>query len=148
AQMVANFEHGGAAINQICKSVGASLTVIPLKLDAPTADFTKDAAMEEAEFIEAVATGYDAVPPDADLICLGEMGIGNSTSAAGLAAALFEGDRAACHGLRRRRGVGRRRALGRTRDRARRRGPRAEMCHHRCRPRTPPDPSRRPAPRQ
>src|SRR4029079_1014156 len=99
AQMVANFEHGGAAINQICKSVGASLTVIPLKLDAPTADFTKDAAMEEAEFIEAVATGYDPVPPDADLICLGEMGIGNSTSAAALAATLFGVDAARRAGL-------------------------------------------------
>jgi nicotinate-nucleotide--dimethylbenzimidazole phosphoribosyltransferase len=35
AQMVANFEAGGAAINQICKSVGASLRVIPLNLDSP-----------------------------------------------------------------------------------------------------------------
>ena len=43
AQMVANFERGGAAINQICKSVGASLRVIPLKLDAPTGDFTERA---------------------------------------------------------------------------------------------------------
>src|SRR5215471_2227862 len=37
AQMVANFERGGAAINQICKSVGAALRVIPLELDTPTA---------------------------------------------------------------------------------------------------------------
>src|SRR4029079_16642390 len=62
AQMVANFERGGAAINQICKSVGATLRVIPVKLDAPTADFTQSEAMTEAEFAEAVATGYDAVP--------------------------------------------------------------------------------------
>ena len=62
AQMVANFERGGAAINQICKSVGAKLRVIPLKLDAPTGDFTEKQAMSEAEFIEAVAAGYDAVP--------------------------------------------------------------------------------------
>jgi len=44
-QMVANFERGGAAINQICKSVGASLRVIPLNLGAPTADFTEREAM-------------------------------------------------------------------------------------------------------
>ena len=62
AQMVANFEAGGAAINQICKSVGAHLRVIPLKLDAPTGDFTEKQAMTEAEFMEAVAVGYDAVP--------------------------------------------------------------------------------------
>jgi nicotinate-nucleotide--dimethylbenzimidazole phosphoribosyltransferase len=91
AQMVANFERGGAAINQICETVGATLRVIPLKLDAPTADFTQGEAMTEAEFTEAVATGHDAVPPHADLICLGEMGIGNTTVASALAAALLGG---------------------------------------------------------
>jgi nicotinate-nucleotide--dimethylbenzimidazole phosphoribosyltransferase len=91
AQMVANFEAGGAAINQICKSVGASLRVIPLNLDAPTGDFTEDQAMTEAGFIEAVAAGYDAVPASADLVCLGEMGIGNTTAASALAAALLGG---------------------------------------------------------
>lgn len=91
AQMVANFEAGGAAINQICKSVGAGLRVIPLKLDAPTGDFTEKQAMTEAEFVEAVAAGYDAVPASADLICLGEMGIGNTTAASALAAALLGG---------------------------------------------------------
>jgi nicotinate-nucleotide--dimethylbenzimidazole phosphoribosyltransferase len=91
AQMVANFERGGAAINQICSSVGATLSVIPLQLDAPTADFTETQAMAERDFIDAVATGFDAVPPSADLICLGEMGIGNTTSASALAAALLGG---------------------------------------------------------
>ena len=91
AQMVANFERGGAAINQICKSVGASLRVIPLNLDAPTGDFTEKQAMSEAEFIEAVAAGYDAVPGSADLLCLGEMGIGNTTAASALAASLLGG---------------------------------------------------------
>jgi nicotinate-nucleotide--dimethylbenzimidazole phosphoribosyltransferase len=91
AQMVANFERGGAAINQICKSVGATLRVIPLNLDAPTADFTEREAMTEAEFVEAVAAGYDAVPARADLVCLGEMGIGNTTAASALAAALLGG---------------------------------------------------------
>ena len=91
AQMVANFERGGAAINQICKSVGAKLRVIPLKLDAPTGDFTEKQAMSDAEFIEAVAAGYDAVPGSADLLCLGEMGIGNTTAASALAASLLGG---------------------------------------------------------
>src|ERR1700760_1421551 len=69
--------HGGAAINQLAKLAGASLRVVPLALDRPTADFTEAPAMTEVEFLDAVATGYDAVPRDADLICLGEMGIGN-----------------------------------------------------------------------
>ena len=33
AQMVANFEAGGAAINQLCDVLGAELTVVPLDLD-------------------------------------------------------------------------------------------------------------------
>jgi len=47
AQMVANFAHGGAAINQLAKVAGASLRVVPLALDRPTADFTEAPAMTE-----------------------------------------------------------------------------------------------------
>jgi nicotinate-nucleotide--dimethylbenzimidazole phosphoribosyltransferase len=92
AQMVANFSAGGAAINQLANAVSAKLRVIPLDLDKPTADFTREPAMDEASFLAAVAAGYRAVRPDADLICLGEMGIGNTTAAAAVAAALFGGD--------------------------------------------------------
>ncbi len=90
-QMVANFSAGGAAINQLARTAGASLRVVPLSLDAPTADFTEGPALGEEEFIAAVRTGYEAVSPQADLICLGEMGIGNTTAAAAIAAALFGG---------------------------------------------------------
>ena len=89
--MVANFAAGGAAINQLARTAGASLRVIPLSLEQPTADFTTQPAMDEAAFLAAVATGYDAVSPEADLVCLGEMGIGNTTAAAAMAAALFGG---------------------------------------------------------
>jgi nicotinate-nucleotide--dimethylbenzimidazole phosphoribosyltransferase len=91
AQMVANFERGGAAINQLCANVGARLRVVPLALETPTADLTAAPAMSEAEFTAAITTGFDAVPPKADLLCLGEMGIGNTTAAAALAAALCGG---------------------------------------------------------
>jgi hypothetical protein len=91
AQMVANFAAGGAAINQLARAAGASLRVIALVLDTPTADFTLAPAMDEPAFLAAVTEGYEAVSADADLICLGEMGIGNTTSAAALAAALFGG---------------------------------------------------------
>lgn len=91
AQMVANFAAGGAAINQISRAVGASLRVIPLDLERPTADFTLEPAMSEVEFLAAVAAGGEAVAADCDLLCLGEMGIGNTTAAAALAAALFGG---------------------------------------------------------
>jgi len=91
AQMVANFASGGAAINQLARAGGAELRVIPLSLDAPTADFTQQPALSEQEFLAAVTTGYAAVSPNCDLLCLGEMGIGNTTAAAAIAAALFGG---------------------------------------------------------
>jgi nicotinate-nucleotide--dimethylbenzimidazole phosphoribosyltransferase len=91
AQMVANFSAGGAAINQLAGAAGAALRVIPLSLDKPTADFTERPALGEREFLDAVATGHAAVTPDCDLVCLGEMGIGNTTAASAIAAALFGG---------------------------------------------------------
>lgn len=91
AQMVANFSAGGAAINQLARTVGANLRVVPLALDEPTADFTQAPAMSEDAFLAAVATGYNTVASGTDLVCLGEMGIGNTTAAAALAAALFGG---------------------------------------------------------
>lgn len=90
-QMVANFEAGGAAINQLARAFGAEMSVHPLALDRPTADFTKGPALTEAELIAALDTGWQAVDPQADLFIAGEMGIGNTTSAAAIAAALFGG---------------------------------------------------------
>ena len=92
AQMIANFAAGGAAINQLARQAGAALRVIPLSIDEPTADFTQGPAMDEDAFLAAIAAGMAAVGPDADLVCLGEMGIANTTAAAALAAALFGGD--------------------------------------------------------
>jgi len=93
-QMVANFEHGGAAINQLSKAFGATMNVHALDLETPTADFTQSPAMSEAEVVAALRTGWDAVNPAADLVVTGEMGIGNTTSAAALAAACLGGDAA------------------------------------------------------
>ena len=91
AQMVANFAAGGAAINQLARIAGAELDVIPLDLDHPTGDFTQVPAMDDRAFLAAVSAGYDAVTKDIDLVCLGEMGIGNTTAAAAISAALFGG---------------------------------------------------------
>ena len=90
-QMVANFAAGGAAINQLAAFAGARLDVIPLELDRPTQDFTQSPAMDEAEFLAAVSAGHDALASGIDLLCLGEMGIGNTTAGAAIAAALFGG---------------------------------------------------------
>jgi nicotinate-nucleotide--dimethylbenzimidazole phosphoribosyltransferase len=94
-QMVANFRAGGAAVNQLSRVGGATMAVHALDLDRPTADFTQGPAMTEAETCAALATGWNAVDPAADLLAVGEMGIGNTTVAAALAAALFGGGGAA-----------------------------------------------------
>ncbi|WP_408887916.1 nicotinate-nucleotide--dimethylbenzimidazole phosphoribosyltransferase [Novacetimonas maltaceti] len=91
AQMVANFEAGGAAINQIARIGQAELRVVPLMDLRPTADFTHAPAMTEAAFLDAVTTGMNAVGEETDLLCLGEMGIGNTTAASAVAAGLFGG---------------------------------------------------------
>ncbi|MBM3605624.1 MAG: nicotinate-nucleotide--dimethylbenzimidazole phosphoribosyltransferase [Alphaproteobacteria bacterium] len=91
AAMVQNFQAGGAAINQLCRVAGADLRVVPLDLDRPTADFTQGPALDPAEVREAMTKGADAVDPTADALILGEMGIGNSTVSAALAAATLGG---------------------------------------------------------
>jgi nicotinate-nucleotide--dimethylbenzimidazole phosphoribosyltransferase len=94
AQMVANFEAGGAAVNQLCAAFGASLTVEALDLDTPTADMTEAPAMDEAACVAALRTGMASVADGSDVLCLGEMGIGNTTSAAAICNALFGGEAA------------------------------------------------------
>ncbi len=91
AQMVANFVNGGAAVNQLTRTFDADLRVYELALEQPTEDFTQAPAMTDAECARAMAFGMMAVETGIDVMCLGEMGIGNSTSAAALCTALFGG---------------------------------------------------------
>jgi nicotinate-nucleotide--dimethylbenzimidazole phosphoribosyltransferase len=91
AQMVENFAAGGAAVNQLCETFGVELKVRALDLHSPSRDFTLEAALLEAEFVQAFQSGLDEAVTGIDLLCLGEMGIGNTTAAAALAHALFGG---------------------------------------------------------
>ncbi|MEH6831541.1 MAG: nicotinate-nucleotide--dimethylbenzimidazole phosphoribosyltransferase [Sulfitobacter sp.] len=93
-QMVLNFQHGGAAINQLARAAGAQLDVHALDLDRPTDDFTQGPAMSERDVVAALTAGWSAVRADTDLLVVGEMGIGNTTPAAALAAALLGGEAA------------------------------------------------------
>jgi nicotinate-nucleotide--dimethylbenzimidazole phosphoribosyltransferase len=90
-QMVQNFEHGGAAINQMCEAMGVGLCVESLDLDHPTQDFTQGPAMSDAECAEAIAFGMNVIDAASDVVCLGEMGIGNTTSASAICLALYGG---------------------------------------------------------
>ena len=90
-QMVENFAAGGAAINQICIANDIGLKVFDLALEHPTADFTEGPALEEKACAATMAFGMEAVAGGTDLLCIGEMGISNTTCAAAIYAALFGG---------------------------------------------------------
>jgi nicotinate-nucleotide--dimethylbenzimidazole phosphoribosyltransferase len=115
AQMVANFVAGGAAINVLAAAVGASVTVVDVGVALPiprvrrdpgrggrlvrarirngTADMTHGPAMSRADTLEAVAIGLRVVSDlgrrgGVDVLGVGEMGIGNTTAASAIVAAL------------------------------------------------------------
>jgi nicotinate-nucleotide--dimethylbenzimidazole phosphoribosyltransferase len=91
-QMVANFSHGGAAINALSNAFGLKLSVLPLSLDTPTGDISVTDAMSVGETLDALNAGVRSVNPDADVLVVGEMGIGNTTIAAALCAASLGGN--------------------------------------------------------
>jgi nicotinate-nucleotide--dimethylbenzimidazole phosphoribosyltransferase len=110
AQMVANFAAGGAAISVLAQQLEAAFEVVHLgtvgevspaphivsRVIAPmSADFSQAPAMSHAQLQQALDAGFEAVeracsgsPPD--LLVLGEMGIGNTSAATALAAALLQ----------------------------------------------------------
>lgn len=82
-QMVANFRSGGAAINVLCRHAGIEPIVVDMGVGKPTRNFTREPAMTRAEAEQALHTGFD-LANSADILGAGEMGIGNTTSAAAL----------------------------------------------------------------
>ncbi|HZY68308.1 MAG TPA: nicotinate-nucleotide--dimethylbenzimidazole phosphoribosyltransferase [Devosia sp.] len=91
AQMVANFTDGGAAISQICALHELNLRVFELALELPTGDITLGAAMDDRMCAATIAYGMEAIAGRPDCLALGEMGIGNTTVAAAIFAALYGG---------------------------------------------------------
>jgi nicotinate-nucleotide--dimethylbenzimidazole phosphoribosyltransferase len=90
-QMVANFTAGGAAISQICSLNEFNLRVFELALELPTGDITQTAAMDDKMCAATIAYGMEAIAGKPDALAIGEMGIGNTTVAAALYAALYGG---------------------------------------------------------
>lgn len=115
-QMIYNFCSGGAAVSVLAAQQGFGFevwnmgTASPLaniedsaampmsnplvdrQIAAGTADFSQHAAMTESQLVSAMAAGAESVPEDAALFIGGEMGIGNTTSASALMAALYKLD--------------------------------------------------------
>jgi nicotinate-nucleotide--dimethylbenzimidazole phosphoribosyltransferase len=90
-QMLDSFAAGGAAINQICASYDLGLKVFDLAIGKPTGDISTEPAMSEEETVATIAFGMEAIAGGADLIAVGEMGIGNTTIAAAIYTALYGG---------------------------------------------------------
>jgi nicotinate-nucleotide--dimethylbenzimidazole phosphoribosyltransferase len=107
AEMIRNFARGGAAISVIARTLGAELEVVNLgtvgevedlpgvhhiRIAPGTANLMREAAMDAAQCAAALEAGrasaQRALRAGADLYIGGEMGIGNTTAAAALAALL------------------------------------------------------------
>lgn len=96
AAMLAAYRAGQSTISAFAAVAGATVDAVDVGVGRPTGDIRTEAAMTPERFDEALAAGRDAVESlEADLLVLGEMGIGNTTSAAALAAALGGGEVAA-----------------------------------------------------
>lgn len=94
--MLAAYRAGKSTINAFAAVAGASVDAIDVGVGRPSGDIRYEPAMSAARFDEAVDAGRSAVDGlDADLLVLGEMGIGNTTAAAAVAAALGGGEVAA-----------------------------------------------------
>jgi nicotinate-nucleotide--dimethylbenzimidazole phosphoribosyltransferase len=91
AQMVANFTNGGAAISQLCALHGLNLRVLELALELPTGDITVAPALDDRACAATIAYGMEAIAGKPDLLAIGGMGIGNTTVAAAIYAALYGG---------------------------------------------------------
>ncbi len=103
-QMISNFCSGGAAISVLSREQGFDFAVwnmgtvepmpdLPGLLNLQIAPGTRDVCQHEAmtgeQLTACLHAGWDSVPEDAELFIGGEMGIGNTTSAAALMAALY-----------------------------------------------------------
>jgi nicotinate-nucleotide--dimethylbenzimidazole phosphoribosyltransferase len=85
---------GGAAINQVCLAYDLGLKVFDLALDVPTGDITRAAALDERDCAATMAFGMEAVAGGTDLLCLGDLGVGNATVAGAILCMLYGGSAA------------------------------------------------------
>jgi nicotinate-nucleotide--dimethylbenzimidazole phosphoribosyltransferase len=92
AEMLRALSEGRATAAVLASHVGAHLEVVDVGVGRPTADLSCEPALDRERFDQCWTAGAKAVAGlDTDLVVLGEMGIGNTTPAAAVAAALFGG---------------------------------------------------------
>ena len=96
AAMFDAYRHGRSTINAFARQVGATVVAVDVGIGKPTNDIRFEAALEPERFDEIVDVAVAAVDRlDGDLLVVGEMGIGNTTPSAAIAAALAGGETAA-----------------------------------------------------
>ncbi len=96
AAMLAAYRAGRSTITAFAHVAGATVEAIDVGVGNPTGDIRFESALTGERFAAAITAGREAVEGlDADLLVLGEMGIGNTTAAAAVAAALGGGEVAA-----------------------------------------------------
>lgn len=98
-QMVENFRAGGAGINALCRAYDVSIQIVDTGVEAPTGNIAREPAMDEEGFARAFMLGWEAIPADAMLYAVGEMGIANTTVATALIAAILREQPAALTGV-------------------------------------------------
>lgn len=106
-QMVQNFIEGGAAVNVLARTAGVDVMVVDVgvegelpasaglksrKVRRGTRNFASEPAMTDSEMMSALAVGFEqaeeVIAAKRNLVIAGEMGIGNTTAAAAMTAAL------------------------------------------------------------
>ena len=92
--MLRALREGVATASVMCSALGVELSVVDVGVGRPTGDIMVEPALDESGFEACWAAGVEAVTSlgRTDLLVLGEMGIGNTTAAAAVSAALFGGD--------------------------------------------------------
>lgn len=94
--MFAAYNEGRSTINAFARIAGAEVVAIDVGIGRPTGDIRYEPALSEERFDEITHIAFEAVDRlDCDLLVLGEMGIGNTTPSAAIAAALAGGETAA-----------------------------------------------------
>lgn len=95
ASMLTAYRAGQATINAFARAAGAELVAVDVGVGDPTGDIRTESAMSPERFDAVVQTAFDTIDGlDCDLLVLGEMGVGNTTASAAIAASLAGGEAA------------------------------------------------------
>jgi nicotinate-nucleotide--dimethylbenzimidazole phosphoribosyltransferase len=93
AAMLAAYSAGRSTISAFAAIAGATVEAVDVGVGRPSGDIRVESALSAERFAECVEAGRSAVDAlDTDLLVLGEMGIGNTTAAAAVTAALLGGE--------------------------------------------------------